>query len=217
MFCESTFILLCSGMRFFGRSPAFPPERLCSQIQFFNSNAHWRVANLSNQSSSVRISWDLSSKRPRSATPAPAPTSHMRWPRIEHVYFLTLDLFFTFTLLLLGLFTYLCAWRNYIRVTSKRNSWSRRSRRYSMSPASTTCCCTSITAFATLRFLGSGSRTEASISVLSNSLSSPLPTTSSSTVLFYTSLSLRFSLFNPHIFFINLPVSVVYYYIFILN
>lgn len=44
-------------------------------------------------------------------TPAPpAPAAITRWPDIELVYFPTLDLFFTFTLLLLGLFTYLCEW-----------------------------------------------------------------------------------------------------------
>lgn len=46
-------------------------------------------------------------------TPAPqppAPASLPLWPDVELVYFPTLDLFFTFTLLLIGLITYLCEW-----------------------------------------------------------------------------------------------------------
>lgn len=50
------------------------------------------------------------------SAPAPAPpappalAAATRWPDVELVYFPTLDLVFTFTLLLLGLFTYLCEW-----------------------------------------------------------------------------------------------------------
>lgn len=38
----------------------------------------------------------------------PAPALLSRWPVIEFIYFLTLDLFFTFTLILLGLSADLC-------------------------------------------------------------------------------------------------------------
>lgn len=40
----------------------------------------------------------------------PAPASLPLWPDVELVYFPTLDQFFTSSLLLLGLFTYLCEW-----------------------------------------------------------------------------------------------------------